>query len=124
MDKKKKNRKRPYRGRKGKKKGRSAPKHSLAVEGGLGITLFKVATDKVATGASPIDALKVAGRPIQDKLMDAATRAGTNALAWDNAKYVLGGMALHWAKNKPIISIVLKPADKLVKMVAGKRYGV
>ena len=118
----KKRRSKGYR-RKGKKKGRSAPKHSLAVEGGAAITLFKVATDKVATGASPIDALRAPNK-IEDKLLDVANRAGKNALAWDNAKYVLGGMALHWAKNKPIISIVLKPADKLVKMVAGKRYGV
>jgi hypothetical protein len=112
------------RGGKKSKKGHSAPKHSLGVEGGAGITLFKIATDKVATGASPIDALKVPGRPIQDKLMDAANRAGKNALAWDNSKYVLAGMGLHWAKNKPIVSIVLKPADKLVKMLAGKRYGL
>ena len=123
MGKKKKHRKRPYRGRKGTKKGRSAPKHSLAVEGGAVITLFKVATDKVATGASPIDALRAPNK-IEDKLLDVANRAGQNAMAWDNAKYVLAGMGLHWAKNKPIVSIILKPADKLVKMLAGKRYGV
>lgn len=111
-------------GKRRSKKGHSAPKHSLGIEGGLAISLFKMATDKATTGASPIDALKVPGRPLQDKLMDAANRSGANALAWNNAKYVLAGMGLHWAKNKPIVSIVLKPADKLVKMVAGKRYGL
>ena len=121
--------------RKGKRKGRRSygrkkksvsrgTKHSAAIEGGLGITLFKIATDKVASGASPIDALKVAGRPIQDRLLDASVRTGKNALAWDNSKYVLAGMGLHWAKNKPIVKIILKPADKLVKMLAGKRYGL
>ena len=120
--------------RKGKRKGRRSygrkkksvsrgTKHSAAVEGGLAITLFKVATDKIATGASPIDALKAPNR-IDFKLLDAATRAGKNALAWDNAKYVLAGMGLHWAKNKPVVKIILKPADKLIKMMAGKRYGL
>jgi len=104
-------------------RGHSAPKHSLGIEGGAVITLFKIATDKVTTGASPIQALK-AVNPIDVKLMDMATRAGTNALAWDNAKYALAGMALHWAKNKPIVSILLRPADKLVKTFAGKRYGL
>ena len=111
-------------GKRRSKKGHSAPTHSAAVEGGLGITLFKIATDRVASGASPIDALKVAGRPIQDRLLDASVRTGKNALAWDNSKYVLAGMGLHWAKNKPIVKIILKPADKLVKMLAGKRYGL
>ena len=119
----KKKKRKGYR-RKSKKKGRSsAPKHSLAVEGGAVITLFKVATDKVATGASPIDALRAPNK-IEDKLLDVANRAGKNAMAWDNAKYVLAGMGLHWAKNKPLFSIILRPADKLVKMVGGKRYGV
>ena len=124
MGKKKRNRKRPYRGRKrGKKSRSSAAKHSAAVEGGLGITLYKVATDKITTGASPIDALKASG-DISYKLQDVASRASKNALAWDNAKWVLGGMAIHWAKNKPIAKIVLKPADGLVKLLAGKRYGL
>ncbi len=110
-------------GKRKSKKGRSSPKHSLGIEGGAVITLFKIATDKVETGASPIDALK-AGNKLDVKLLDAATRAGKNALAWDNSKYVLAGMGLHWAKNKPIVKIILQPADKLVKLLAGKRYGL
>ncbi len=111
--------------RKGRKskKGHRSPKHSLAIEGGLAISLFKVATDKVASGSSPIDALKAPNK-LDVKALDVATRAGKNALAWDNSKYVLAGMGLHWAKNKPIVSIILKPADKLVKLLAGKRYGL
>ena len=107
-----------------KKKVSRGSKHSLGIEGGAAITLFKIATDKVATGASPVDAMRVKGRPLDDKLMDAANRAGVNALAWDNAKYALAGMAMHWAKNKPIAKIILAPADKLVKTIAGKRYGL
>lgn len=104
---------------------RSSPKatHSAAIEAGLGVSLFKMATDKATTGASPIDALK-SGNPLTVKVTDAATRAAANALAWDNSKWVLYGMGLHWAKNKPIAKIILKPADKLVKLVAGRRYGV
>ncbi len=110
-------------GKRKSKRGHSAPKHSLAIEGGALVSGYKIVTDKVATGASPIDAAKASNR-LDVKLQDVGMRLGKNALAWDNSKWVLYGMGLHWAKNKPFAKIILKPAEKLVKMVAGKRYGL
>ena len=122
MGKKKKGSKGKRRGGK-KKRVSHAPKHSLGIESGAAITLFKIATDKKATGASPVDALKAPNK-LDVKLLDTANRVGANALSWDNSKYVLAGMGLHWARNKPIVKIILQPADKLVKLLAGRRYGL
>ena len=39
----------------------------------------------------------------------------------ENYAPVVGGATIHWAKNKPIVRIVLKPIDNLVKKYVSRQ---
>lgn len=118
MGKGKKDKKKGKKGSRGKKKStrsRVSKGPGLGTEVGGLVTLYKILTDKTTTGASPVDAAKVAGRPWTDRITDMATRAGKNAQNLENLKWVVAGVGVHWGKNKPVLKIVGRPLDQLVK---------
>lgn len=109
---------------KGKKSRSRGSTHSAATELGLAVSAYKIATATAPThGVSPVDVIKQKGG-LEATLKGIGLTVSDNAMQWDNDKWVLYGAGLHWAKNKPVAKIVLKPLDKLVKMIAGKRYGL
>ena len=97
-----------------KKRGGPKVKGGLATDLGAAVSAFKVATDKTTTGASPYDAFK-ATNPIDVKAVDILTRAGKNVLNVDNSKYVIGGAAVTWGKNKPVVKVVLGPVNRMCR---------
>ena len=109
--------------RTGKKKAKRSTvrKHSILTEGGAAVSSVKVVTDKTTTGASPIDAYK-APNPLDVKAQDILTRAGKNALAWDNNKYVIGGAVAHAVSKKGPFKLVSRPVNRMISSFLGKKW--
>lgn len=108
---------------------RSAPKKDksvpLGAAGGMFLTGEKILFEKTVDGyISPVEALFYSGWTPAEKVSKSADRLASNAMDLKRYYPLVGGAVISSSKRMPLIGMVARPVDKMLKRLSKGKVGL